>query len=182
MAERSGAKVGAEALAVVLGLTSSRISQLKRDGILRASGRPLRYDLAESVQAYIAYAVDSARRRAPSDEDAERRKLRADADYKEAKARQEELRLAELEGRMHSAEDVERCVGELVYAVRSGVMALPGRIAVDVAGKTASEASAVVRRECEALLESLSGFRYDPARYEELVRSREGWRSDDEDE
>ena len=169
-------------LAQVLGLTIQRIGQLRKEGVIDGGeGRRPKFDLPTSVQAYIRYLVDAARERAPKDVDAEKKKAQADADYKEAKARQEEIKLAELEGRVHAAEDVEECVGELVYAVRSGVMAMPGRIAVDVVGKTASEASAIVRRECESLLDSLSQFEYDPARYADLVRSRKGWSTDDED-
>ena len=173
------AQLGGKALASVLGISQARVSQLRKEGILNAEGHPLKYNLAESVQDYIAYAVETARARAPEDEDAERKKLQAEADYKEAKARQEELKLAELEGRMHSAEDVEAATTQLVYAVRSAMLAMPGRIAVDVAGKTAAEASDVVRREVFAALESLSEYEYDPKAYADMVRERKGWQPDD---
>ena len=166
-------------LAEVFGVTIARISQLRKDGVLSGEGSPLKYDLPASVQAYISWAVDSAKARKPEDVDAERKKLQAEADYKEAKARQEELKLAELEGRMHSAEDVEAATTQLVYAVRSAMLAMPGRIAVDVVGKTAAEASDVVRREVFAALESLSEYEYDPKAYADMVRERKGWQPDD---
>ena len=172
------AKVGGDSLAVVLGLTPERIRQLRKEGVLSATGRPLKYDLAASVQAYIRYAVERARSRTKSDVDAERKKLQAEADYKEAKARQEEIRLAELEGRMHAAEDVEAATTSLVYEIRSAILAMPGRIAVDAEMKPAAEVSEVVRRECCAVLEGLSNFRYDPTVYAMMVREREGWMED----
>ena len=150
-------------------------------GLLKADGHPLKYDLPESVQSYIRFSVDSARGKQVSDEDAERKKLRADADYKEAKARQEELKLAELEGRMHSAEDVEAATTQLVYTVRSQLLAMPGRIAVDVEGKTAAEAADVVRREVCSVLEGLAAFEYDPKVYADMVRERRGWQTEDDD-
>ena len=110
--------VNGKQLARILGITAGRVSQLKTAGVLSTSGSPPRFDLAESVQAYISYSVDNAMSRAPEDSDAERKKLRAEADYKEARARQEEIRLAELEGRMHSAEDVEAAT----TALRRGVI------------------------------------------------------------
>lgn len=165
-------------LAAVLGVSLGRISQMRKDGLLKAEGHPLKYDLPESVQAYIKFCVDSARGKNLSDEDAERKKLRAEADYKEAKARQEEMRLAELEGRMHAAEDVESATTQLVYEVRSAVLAMPGRVAVDAEMKPAAEVSEVVRRECCAVLDGLSSFRYDPAVYARMVREREGWMAD----
>ena len=176
------AMVGAKALAAVLGLNPSRISQLRKDGILEASGRPLKYDLCESVQAYIQFAVDTSRGRASADPDADRRKVEADADYKQAKARQEELKLAELEGRMHSAEDVEAATTQLVYAVRSMLLAMPGRVAVDAAGRSAAEVSEIVRGEAFSILEQLSQFEYDPKTYAQMVRERKGWQVSEEDE
>lgn len=172
--------VSAKALAAVLGITPNRVSQLRKEGILTAEGHPLRYGLCESVQAYIAYAVETSRGKA-SDADAERRKLQADADYRQAKARQEELKLAELEGRMHSAEDVEAATTELVYAVRSAVLAMPGRVAVDAEGKPAAEVAEVVRRECCAVLEDLANYRYDPKAYAQMVRERRGWQVEEAD-
>lgn len=168
-------------LAEVFGVTIARISQLRKDGVLSGEGSPLKYDLPASVQAYVSWAVDSAKARKPEDVDAERKKLQAEADYKEAKARQEELKLAELEGRMHSAEDVEAATTQLVYSVRSMLLALPGRVAVDAAGKSASEVSEVVRREAFTILEGLSEYEYDPKVYAQMVREREGWHADDED-
>lgn len=173
--------VNGKELARILGITAGRVSQLKTAGVLETTGTPPLFDLARNVQAYLAYSVDNARGRASEDEDAERKKLRADADYKEAKARQEELRLAELEGRMHSAEDVEAATEQLVYSVRSMLLALPGRVAVDAADRPAAEVSEVVRREVCAVLEDLSQYRYDPKAYAAMVRGRKGWSTDDED-
>lgn len=172
-------KVTSKELAEIFGLTVGRISQLRKDGVLEATGSPFKFDLCNSVQAYVRYMVNSAKGRTDDDADAESKKLQAEADYKEAKARQEELKLAELEGRMHSAEDVEAATTQLVYAVRSAMLAMPGRIAVDVVGKTAAEASDVVRREVFAALESLSEYEYDPKAYADMVRERKGWQPDD---
>lgn len=168
-------------LAEVLGLTINRVGQLRKDGIFSGEGKPLKYDLPKSVQAYVEFTADSIRARTPDDVGAEKKKLQAEADYKEAKARQEELKLAELEGRMHSAEDVEAATTQLVYSVRSMLLALPGRVAVDAAGKSASEVSEVVRREVFAILEGLAEYEYDPKAYAQMVREREGWHADDED-
>ena len=175
------ATVGSKALASVLGLTVARISQLRKEGVLHAEGHPLRYRLAESVQAYISYAVDAARGRSATDRDAEARKLQADADYKAAKARQEEIKLAELEGRMHSAEDVEAATTQLVYAVRSQLLALPGRIAVDAEMRSAQEVSGIVRREVCSVLDGLTDYRYDPKAYAAMVRERRGWQVEEGD-
>lgn len=177
------AKVNGKELGRVLGLTGARISQLRADGVIDGgSGRRPAYDLAESVQAYIRYVVEDARGRAPEDADAERRKLQADADYKRAKADQEALKLAELEGRMHASEDVERATSMLVYAVRNALIAMPGRLAVDVVKvSSAQEAAAMIRDECNAVLSDLANYEYDPKLYASMARERKGWQTSDAD-
>ena len=171
--------VGSARLAKAFGLTQRRINQLAAEGVFHGEGRPPKYDFDLAIQAYVAHCVAKAEGRASEDEDAERRKLQADADYKAAKARQEEIRLAELEGRMHSAEDVEAATTQLVYGVRSMLLALPGRVSVDAAGRTAAEVSEIVLREVCAVLDDLSQYRYDPKAYAQMVRERKGWQVDD---
>ena len=77
---------------------------------------------------------------------------------------------------MHRSEDVEAMTNDLVYTVRSMIMALPGRLAMDVvqAGSPA-EASALIRAECYKILNELSEYKYDPEAYQRRVRDREGW-------
>lgn len=174
-------RVTAAELAEILGLTPGRISQMKKDGILAPHGRPAKFDLPESVQAYVSYIVADARGAQIADKDAEKKKLQADADYKAAKARQEEIKLAELEGRMHSAEDVEAATTQLVYAVRSQLLALPGRIAVDAEMRSAQEVSGIVRREVCSVLDGLTDYEYDPRAYAAMVRERRGWQVEEGD-
>ena len=63
------------------------------------------------------------------------------------------LQLKELEGTMHRSEDVEAVMTDLVYNIRSMLIALPGRLAVDVvAAQTAAEASEIIRAEANRRL------------------------------
>lgn len=91
----------------------------------------------------------------------------------------------ELEGTMHRSEDVEAVMTDLVYNIRSMLIALPGRLAVDVvAAQTAAEASEIIRAEVYKILEELAAYKYDPEEYARRVRDREGWSdlSDDADD
>ena len=95
------------------------------------------------------------------------------------------LQLNELEGKMHRSEDVEAVMTDLVYAIRSMLIALPGRLAVDVSSVTsAQEASEVIKKEVYKILNELSEYKYNPEEYARRVREREGWtnRADDEEE
>lgn len=90
----------------------------------------------------------------------------------------------ELKGKMHRSEDVSALTEDLVYAIRSMLVALPGRLAVDVAeAADAAEAAIIIRREVHHLMEELAGYQYDPKKYEERVRERQSWEAlhDDED-
>ena len=167
-------------IAKLFDLDVRRVQQLAKEGILpAASKRPYKFDLLPTVKAYIRYLRDRANGKEAKTADtvkAEADKLRAEADLKQSKAKIAELQLKELEGKMHRSEDVEALTNDLVYTARSMIMALPGRLAMDVVqAGSANEASALIRTECYKILDELAGYQYDPEAYRRRVRDREGW-------
>ena len=85
----------------------------------------------------------------------------------------------ELQGKMHRSEDVAAMTTDLIYAIRGAMMALPGRLAVDVASANSpAEAAEIIRREVNKAMRELSNYRYDPKKYEERVRDRRAWEAD----
>ena len=167
-------------IAKLFDLDVRRVQQLAKEGILpAASQRPYKFDLLPTVKAYIRYLRDRANGKEAKTADtvkAEAYKLRAEADLKQSKAKIAELQLKELEGKMHRSEDVEALTNDLVYTARSMIMALPGRLAMDVVqAGSANEASALIRTECYKILDELAGYQYDPEAYRRRVRDREGW-------
>ncbi len=178
---------GSDIIARLFGVTTRRVQQLVNEGIIPAEQKkPLKFDLLKTVQAYIKYLSDKAYGKEQKSTDtvqAEADKLRAEADLKQHKAKIAEMQLNELEGTMHRSEDVEAMTNDLVYTIRAQIMALPGRLAVDVAQiNDANEASALIRSECYKILEELAGYKYDPEEYKRRVRDREGWSAALEDE
>lgn len=171
---------GTDIIARLFGLTERRVQQLAKEGIIPAvQSKPYRFDLLPTVQAYIKFLSDRAYGKEAKSTDtvqAESDKLRAEADLKQHKAKITEMQLKELEGKMHRSEDVEAMTNDLVYTVRSMVMALPGRLAMDVVqASSAAEASAMIRTECYKVLDELANYKYDPEEYQRRVRDREGW-------
>jgi phage terminase Nu1 subunit (DNA packaging protein) len=169
-----------EIMAKLFELDPRRVQQLAKEGVLpAASQRPYKFDLLPTVKAYIRYLRDRANGKEAKTADtvkAEADKLRAEADLKQSKAKIAELQLKELEGKMHRSEDVEAMTNDLVYTARSMIMALPGRLAMDVVqAGSANEASALIRAECYKILNELAGYQYDPEVYRRRVRDREGW-------
>ena len=167
-------EVSTSELACVLGITARYVRQLTEDGQLEKI-REGRYALCASVQKYI----DS--REAVTEDDAklERAKRAAEVTLKTSKAHIAKLEADELRGKMHRSEDVEAMTADLIYTVRSSLLALPGRLAVDVAAvKTSAEAAEVIRKEVALLMQELTQYRYDPKKYEERVRERRDWDTD----
>ena len=182
--------VDSKTIAAIFGVDPRRVQQLAKEGIITATkdGHANRYDLLPTIQRYIRYLSDKANGResiSKKDADTEGRRLEAEADLKRSKADMAALQLKELEGKMHRSEDVEAVMTDLVFTIRSSLIALPGRLAVDVVtAQTAAEASVIIRGEVYKILEELAGYKYDPEEYARRVRDREGWGDlpDDEDD
>ena len=102
---------------------------------------------------------------------------------KQAKAQIAELEVQELQGIMHRSEDVAALTEDLLYTIRDSLLALPGRLAVDVAAtSTAAEAAEVIKREVYLVMKDLSNYSYDPEKYAERVRERMDWKAEHEGE
>jgi phage terminase Nu1 subunit (DNA packaging protein) len=163
------------ALAAVLGITARRVRQLQQDGIIK--GGKGKIPLAPAIAAYIDFRTqEKSSSRGNGKQD-------ADAEYKKAKATIMTLEAQELQGKMHRSEDVEKMTAQLVYAIRGVLLALPGRLAVDVYQATsAAEASDLIRQEVHAAMEELSHFQYNPSEYSDRVRERRAWERVDVDD
>lgn len=115
-------------LACVLGISARYVRQLTEDGKLEKI-RSGRYALCASVQKYI----DS--RGAVTEDDAklEKAKRTAEVTLRASKAQIVKMEADELRGKLHRSEDVAAMTEDLIYTIRGSLIALPGRLAVDVA-------------------------------------------------
>ena len=177
---QSGAKYcTAHELADLFGFDGTRrIEQLKSDGIIKGEGKPTRYNLAEAVKMYVEFLSDKAygREKKETDSQLETEKLTAEKRIKVAKAEMAELELKEMRGELHRASDVEAITTDHVLYLRSMLMALPGKLAVDVAAiSSAPECADRIKQEVYSVLDSLANYRYDPDEYKKRVRERQGW-------
>ena len=174
-------------LANLFDITAQWVGELTKNGILRKHDTEVgpRYNVVEATRSYVKYLREKAAGRGDKDSasaEKEQQKLAAEVRMKEAKAEYAELELAELKGKMHRSEDVVALTEQMIFAIRGMLVALPGRLAVDVAGvNDAAEAAVLIRREVNAVLDELSHFKYDPAAYAKLVKERQKWTDTDED-
>lgn len=171
-------------LANLFDITAQWVGELTKNGILRKHDTEVgpRYNVVEATRAYIKHLREKAAGRGDKDDDVvekETQKLAAEVRIKEAKAKYAELELQELQGQMHRSEDVEAMTADLIYTIRGSLLALPGRLAVDVSAvRTPAEAAEVIRKEIALLMQELSQYQYDPKKYEERVRKRLDWDTD----
>lgn len=161
-------------LAAVIGVSVRRVQQLSQDGvIIAASDLRGKYPLADSVQRYITFIMKD-KGKEPSVLETE--KLQSDVAFRKARATKATLEAQELAGKMHRSEDVQAMTEDLLYTVRNGLQALPGRLAVDTAAAlTAAETSDIIRREVNLLMGEIATYRYDPIKYRERVHNRMNW-------
>lgn len=177
----------ASALAKIFQVSTRRVEQLSAEGIIHGEGRPKKYDLLPNIMAYIKFLADKAYGREKKQTDAQlmTEKLKAEKDFKKAKADIVALELKELQGKMHRAEDVEAIMTDHVFAIRSMLMAMPGKLAVDLAGThTAPEQAERVKEEVYYILDELSNYEYNADDFKKRVMERQGWEdlAEDKDE
>ncbi len=168
-------------MAMVLGVTARRVQQMIQDGTLVTvvKGKLL---LADNVQRYIRFITGS--QMTEEEKKVEKAKKAAEVKLKVAKADIAQLEAAELKGKMHRSEDVEALTQDYCQTVRNAMMSLPGRLATDMAMcDNAEECSTIIRDVVYSILDELSEYEYDPAKYEERVRNRESMdeRPDDDE-
>lgn len=157
-------------LAKVLGVTARRVQQLAQDGTVTPAHRG-RFLLCDAVQQYIKFL---SKEKDSNPQEKERQD--AEVSIKKAKAIVAVLEAKELQGKMHRSEDVAAMTEDLIYTSRGMLLALPGRLAVDIVNtSTPAEAAEVIRKEVYKAMEELSHYKYDPKKYEERVRERRSW-------
>ena len=174
----SDTEVKTTELAGILGVSARRIQQLAQDDIFRPVRRGW-FSLGDSVRRYIAFLDKEKKQESDAEREQSRKRVRADVEWKESRAKIAKLQAEELEGTMHRAEDVQAMTEQLLYAVRGALSALPGRCGTEVAETdNVRETIAILQREVNAAMDELQNFRYDPDAYKRLVRDRKNWEQD----
>lgn len=182
---QSKSYVTSDTIAKIFGITVRRVQQLAKEGTIKpVQTAPYKFDLIPTIQLYIRHLSEKLKGKDYASDDTKEslaRKLKAEADLKERQAEMAEIKLKEIKGEVHRSEDVEAAVNDLVYAFRAGVLALPGRLAMDVAEcSDPNEVSAMITRECHSVLNDLVNYQYDPEFYQKRVEGREGVAENDE--
>lgn len=172
-------------IARLYGTDPRRIQQLAAAGIIKGQGRPAMYDLLPTIQALFKYQREliEGTKKDQDITELEKEKLQAETNIKKAKAEIAMLERDELAGKLHRAEDVEAITTDHVLFLRSMLMAMPGKLAVDLGGThTAAEQAEKVKQEVYFILDQLANYKYDPEAYKKRVMERQGWENGHKDD
>ena len=137
-------------IAAFLGIGTSRVRTLSREGVMVRVGRG-RFDVRETLGNYLARLRDGAVKAGPVTDEMKAEKLRL--------ARQQadkiEIQNAAARGELVRSADVEREWANVLRDVRSTVLAVPSRVGSKLAHLTAHDV-AEIDREIKAALEGLA--------------------------
>lgn len=163
--------VNTTTMAIVLGVGIRRVQQMIQDGTLQTIAKG-KLPLVKNVRNYIDFISD--RQRTEEEKKLDKARATAEAKLKVAKATIAELQAKELSGKMHRSEDVQIFTQGLIDTVKSALLSMPGRLAVEVSlCDTAEECSVLIKEAVRDVLSELSEYEYDPEKYEALVRERQ---------
>ncbi len=166
-------------ICAMTGKSNQWIGQLVGQGILNKNSTThgSLFDVTGTVRAYCAMLEDRANSEEKKAANAtEKEKQEAEVSIKKARAIISVLEARELQGKMHRSEDVAAMTEDLIYNIRGMLLALPGRLAVDLSTpSTPAETAEIIRSEVYKIMEDISRYQYDPQKYEERVRERRKW-------
>jgi len=172
------------------GKTNQWIGQLTSQGVINKKSTPhgSMYDFTDTMRTYCAMLDGREGKADETEAKLNKKKLKAETEIKESKAIVGKYEAQEIEGKMHRSEDVAAMTEDLIYSIRSSLISLPGRLAVNIASVSdPAVAAEMIRGEVYKIMNELATYRYDAAKYEERVRERNKLeaierKNDDEDQ
>jgi phage terminase Nu1 subunit (DNA packaging protein) len=146
-------------LGKIIGKTPQWIRQLTRDNVLLQSGRG-KYKLAESIQAYIEHVQGGKQ------EDNRPRFIDEKTQHEKIKRQKAELELAKMRGELHTSEDVEAVMRDMLTAFRQKILSIPTKLApqlIEISDQ--NTVKVLLTNELHDALAELSD--YNPVMFEE---------------
>lgn len=173
--------VSSTVLSDLFGLTTRRIRMLADEGIIKKTSRG-RYNLQENIKSYIVYIKANQDLKDKNVDD----ELDPDRERALLTRRQREkldIEIAEMRGKMHSSDDVERVMNDMLVNFKAKLISMPTKIApILISRNDVSVIQELLQIEFFEVLQELSS--YDPSAFysekyievdeEELIEDGEG--------
>lgn len=168
--------VDAKTVGSAIGTSERTVRRLVQEGVLNKikSGQ---YDLVDCTNRYIKH-ISEKQTLMDKDMDKLEKELMVEKVLLErAKKRKMELVVAEMEGTMHKAKDIEKLWSWSITSFKSRIRALPTKIAPQVqVSNDLKDINAILRREIDEVLMELS--EYNPEKFHKSIKDD----SDDTDD
>ena len=173
-------EVSVKELAMILGLSVRRVHQLRENGLITKTGKGC-FNLVDAVHAYIEH---SAKKKAAATDETVTEKRTADIELKKKRATKTDvdaeskrldnelkrLRLQEMRNQLCPYKAFEFIFSEHCIAVKQRMMAMPGRLAVDVhAAQSPAECAEIIKKQIHETLNELSEYKFDEKRLTEIL-------------
>jgi phage terminase Nu1 subunit (DNA packaging protein) len=117
--------VSTEELAQFVGVDPRRIRQLTQEGVIKkepGDKNTAKYDFVRNVHGLLQYYRQKSDSRGSRDSEGMKS---AKERLAVVKAKLEELKLAQLDGELHKASDIERLIGAMLTRLRINLLAIP---------------------------------------------------------
>lgn len=178
-------KVQANVLATMVGVTPRDIQLLCKNCSITAEkiGGVWYIPFPKGLQDYIKIYKDKAEGRGGvGREELDTKKLKHETELKEAKAEIAKIDLAERTGKVHNSEIVEEVLNEFVFYVRSGLLAVPSRVATSLYNEmsqyfgdekpSASIISTKIADEINIILGEFANYQYNSEKMEQKRKEK----------
>lgn len=169
------ATFGSTDTAKILGISIRYLQKLTQDGVLTKEGHG-KYEIAKTVQAFVAWKIDQAEEGNEAELDFKKEKtLLTRAQRKKA-----EMELAVMQGELHKGEDVEQVMNTMLSTFRARCLVIPTRAAPLMTGKSLNEIKQTLRSEIREALAELSEYNSDAFYTPPTASSMKGNENDEE--
>lgn len=148
--------VASSVLENLFGVTSSRIRQLTKEGIIVRASKG-KYSLADSIKNYILNLKTKKELEGVINKDLDVSEERAK--LYQVQTRKEELKLALMEGSMHNADEIEIVMIDMLASFKTRMRNLPVKMAPIVANKTnVAEIEKILNKEVLEICNELKDY------------------------
>jgi phage terminase Nu1 subunit (DNA packaging protein) len=148
-------------LAAIVGKSTRWIRQLTSEGVLRQTGRG-KYILSVAIQSYIEHASGG------KEEDGKLRFVDHKTEHERIKAEKAAIQLAQMRGELHTSDDVESVMSDMLTAFRQKILAIPTKLSPQLVG--IEEINIIKARLTKDLHEALAELAdYNPDMFREDV-------------
>lgn len=155
--------VNTQAVAKMFGVTDRRVRQFVEEGVIDRVGHG-RFNVIDTVNKYVTHLR-------MSNDQLDENDITESLEYErylheKAKREKAEIELAHIKGTMHSANEVEKVMNNMLASFRARMLSLPSKVTPSLANQEVADIEKIIESQVHEALIELSN--YDPSAFIEL--------------